>query len=32
MTSVIGGINQGSRLPHPLVVNLDDRLNSIIKT
>jgi hypothetical protein len=32
MTSVVGGIDQGSHLPHPQVVNLDDHPNSIPKT
>jgi hypothetical protein len=32
MTSAVGGIDQGSHLPHPRVVNLDDHPNSILKT
>jgi hypothetical protein len=32
MTNEVGGIDQGSRLPHPQVVNLDDNPNSILKT
>jgi hypothetical protein len=31
MTSAIGGIDQGSHLPHLQVVNLDDHPNSIPK-
>jgi hypothetical protein len=31
VTSVVGGINQGFRLPHPQVVNFDDHPNSIPK-
>jgi len=30
MTSAIGGIDQGSHLPHLQMVNLDDHLNSIL--
>jgi len=30
MTSAIGGIDQGSHLPHLQVVNLDDHPNSIL--
>jgi hypothetical protein len=29
MTSVVGGIDQSSHLPHPQVVNLDEDLNYI---
>jgi hypothetical protein len=32
MIGVVGGIDQGSRLPHPQVVNLDDHPNSIPET
>jgi hypothetical protein len=32
MTSAVGGIDQGSCLPHLQVVNLDDHLNSILET
>jgi hypothetical protein len=32
MIGVVGGIDQGSRLLHPLVVNLDDHPNSIPET
>jgi hypothetical protein len=32
MIGAIGGIDQGSHLPHPQVVNLDDHSNSIPKT
>jgi hypothetical protein len=32
MIVVVNSIDQGSRLPHPQVMNLDDHLNSIPKT
>jgi hypothetical protein len=32
MTSAVGGIDQGSCLPHPQVVNLDDHSNYILET
>jgi hypothetical protein len=32
MIGAVGGIDQGSCLPHPQVVNLDDHSNSIPKT
>jgi len=32
MTNAIGDIDQGFRLPHPQMVNLDDHLNFIPKT
>jgi len=31
MTSAVGGIDQGSHLPHPQVVNLDDHPNFILQ-
>jgi hypothetical protein len=32
MTSVVGGIDQSSHLPHPQVVNLNEYFNSIPET
>jgi hypothetical protein len=32
MTGAIGGIDQGSHLPHLQAVNLDDHPNSILET
>jgi hypothetical protein len=31
MTNAVGGIDQGSHLPHPQMVNLDDHFNYILK-